>query len=190
MAFNANALNETKGTSAEPEFSSSPDAGSTFEFESIIIGTSSDPFVLSVENLGTAELTLACDITGADSDQFNLLACPGSVPPAESAGIEVNCQPDSAGLKQAYLDISSNDADESALSYPLTCTGIVSPSGSFVFGNGFETSLMSDLVLINTSAYPIKLATGQTFTFDTAVSNQGAASSTESNLHFYFRMTA
>lgn len=185
MAFIVQAASEIEGISPEPEFSSSPVAGTTFEFESINIGTTSSPFELTVDNLGTAELTLACEITGTDSNQFSLLVCPGAVTPAGSVGIAIDCQPDSTGLKQASLDVSSNDADEPTVSYPLTCTGIVSPSGSFVFSTGFETTTMSDLLLINTSANPFDLTPEQAFTIETTVSNQGAASSAASTLHFY-----
>jgi hypothetical protein len=169
---------------AKPEFSSTPLPGTTLSFGSIVINTTSGPAVVSVDNLGTAELTLSCDITGLNADQFNIVACPGSIAAAGSADITVSCEPGSTGLKQGTFEVSTNDADEALVSYPLACTGI---SGELVFRDGFEEAptLMSDLVVVNPGVSNASLTLNQAYTINATARNQGEGDSDASTLRYY-----
>ena len=180
-------VNVTKASGSEPEFSSTPIAGTTLAFGSIVISTISGPAVVSVDNLGTADLTLVCNITGPNADQFNLVACPSPISAAGSANLSVSCEPDTIGLKQASLDVSTNDADEAEVSYPLTCTGIDAPSGDYIFGDSFEgiTTPVPDLVVVNPGVSNANLTTNQAYTINATARNQGDGASDATTLHYY-----
>ena len=142
-----------------------------------------------MNNAGTANLVLSCDITGTNADQFRLLACPSPVPATGSTGIFVTCEPASIGLKQATLNVSSNDTDEPEASYFLTCTGFEPSSVDVFFYNGFEddpiVNLSPDLTVIDPSTSDSELDPGQAFTINAITSNQGDGPSTASTLRFY-----
>ena len=180
-------VNVTKAPPSGPEFSSNPIAGSTLTFGSVVISTTSSPVLVSVDNLGTADLTLVCNITGANADQFSLVACPSPVIAAGSTNISVTCEPGSIGVKQASLDVSTNDADEAEVSYPLTCTGIEPPSGDTIFSDGFEgdPTPLPDLVVINPGVSNTNLATDQAFTINATAKNQGNGDSAPTTLHYF-----
>ena len=173
----------------KPEFSSTPEPGATLDFGDIAVGSSSDASVIGVDNTGTAKLVLSCDLTGESADQFKLLACPSPVPASGSTGIFVSCEPASIGLKQATLNVSSNDAGSSEVSYFLTCTAVDPSSLDVVFFNGFEgdaiLNLVSDLVVIDPGTSESELAPEQAFTINATTSNQGDGPSTASTLRFY-----
>ena len=107
-----------------PEFDSTPEAGSTLAFGSQVINTESDPLSVQVDNLGALDLTLDCLITGADESQLNLISCPTPVAMAGSTQVTVRCEPTSVGEKTASLDITTNDDDETNVSFPLTCLAV------------------------------------------------------------------
>ena len=106
-----------------PEFSSTPAAGFAFDFGDVVVGTGSAPLVLQVQNLGDAELTLACSIGGANAGSFGVGECPGSVAPTASIELSLDCQPSTPGNQVAVLELATNDSDESLVSYSLLCNG-------------------------------------------------------------------
>lgn len=180
-------VNVTRAPDSAPEFSSTPIAGTPLTFGSIVINTTSNPAVVNVDNLGTADLTLACNITGPNADQFNMVACPSPVPAAGSEGISVSCEPDSMGLKQASLDVSTNDAHEAEVSYPLTCTGIEAPAGDLIFSDGYEGDPVQvpDLVIIDPGVSNASLYPDQDYTIDATARNQGDGASDATTLRYY-----
>lgn len=180
-------VNVTKAAGSEPEFSSTPIAGTTLAFGSIVINTISSPAVISVDNLGTADLTLACNITGPNADQFNLVVCPDPVSAAGSANISVTCEPGSIGVKLASLDVSTNDADEPEVSYPLTCTGIEAPSPGLIFSDSFEggPTPVPDLVVIDPGVSNASLTQNQAYTINATAQNQGDGGSEATTLRYY-----
>lgn len=48
---------------------------------------------IEVENPGDLELTLDCQVTGADTPSFKLLECPTPIAVGQSADIAVSCKP-------------------------------------------------------------------------------------------------
>jgi len=134
-------INVTSAMIPEPEFSSNPMPGALITFGDTSTGTSSTPKMVVVDNLGTADLTLSCNITGTNADQFNLVACPSPVTPAGSTNISVRCEPSTLGSKQASLAVLTNDVDEGAVSYNLSCQGIVPPPDDMIFSDSFENQI-------------------------------------------------
>ncbi len=182
-------INVTKPESTEPEYSSTPPQGATLAFGDVVIATASSPQVVDVVNLGGVDLTLSCAITGVNSDQFDLAACPSPVVPAGPAQISVTCDPQSIGSKQATLEVSSNDADEGEVSFTLTCNGIEPPDEGLIFSDSFEGDpfpAAPDLVVINPGVDNSELTPGQPFTIDATALNQGDDPADASTLRYFF----
>jgi hypothetical protein len=119
-----------------PEFESSPPGGAVIDFGDVVVGADGIYFQLDVDNLGTAGLTLACVLSGADTDAFDVNQCPPSVDPQSSVEITLICEPPDIGEKAASLDLTTNDEDEGSVSYDLACRGI----DDLLSRNGFETT--------------------------------------------------
>ncbi len=121
-----------------PEFQSDPAPNSTLAFGDQLIDTESAAIPVKVDNLGDANLTLACAISGTNDTQFILKTCATPVTPAAFTNIEVSCMPTSIGAKTATLNVTTNDVDESTADYPLTCNGSDEPLPELIFEDGFE----------------------------------------------------
>ena len=126
---------------AGPEFDSNPAANATLAFGDQLINTPSANMQVEVTNQGDVDLIFSsCVINGAGSSHFNLNACPTPVTSLNSVQILINCEPSSEGPKTATLDLATNDADEAAVSFNLTCNG-TAVQDPLIFEDGFETGL-------------------------------------------------
>jgi len=117
-----------------PEIETTPAAGSTLDFGALEVGTVSDFIAVQVDNLGEAELTVGCTVTGDGAAVFEVVQCPVSVASAASGQIDVKCQPAIVGEYTASLDLLTNDPDEGELSYGLLCHGTTDT----LFSDGYE----------------------------------------------------
>ena len=117
-----------------PEFDSTPEAGTLFDFGQIYIGRASDPMVLQVHNLGTGFLEINCEFSGPQADSFVVSQCPAQVGEGDSAEIHFSCQPKAEDLNAASLDLLTNDEDEELVSFGLSCDGFQ----DVVWADGFE----------------------------------------------------
>ena len=101
------------------------------DFGSLVIGENSSPGTFTITNKGIADLVLgAIKITGVHSSEFILSGdgCSnGTFISQSSCSIKVVFQPDSGGMKSAFLLIPSNDPRSPNLSASITGTGIVLP---------------------------------------------------------------
>jgi hypothetical protein len=109
-----------------PEFNSTPPASSALNFGNVAVGYASDPAEVTLDNLGSADLNIGCTLSGIHVDEFELIQCPTLITPGGSSPVQVICRPSIIGDKTASLDLSTDDADESAVSYPLLCKGAFS----------------------------------------------------------------
>ncbi len=123
---------------SEPEFDSTPVAGTTLDFGSHEVGNTSPTIPVQVDNIGTADLTLGCSLSGADSASFTIEACASPVTPAATTNVTVSCTPLASGALSASLDMTTNDVDESAVSFGLVCNGTDPPGNNMIFSGGFE----------------------------------------------------
>jgi hypothetical protein len=121
-----------------PEFESDPVAGSTLDLGTVFVGVESSAGTVEVGNIGDANLTLACALSGANAGDFTITACSGPVAPAGTTDVTVTCTPSAAGERTASLDLTTNDTDEGSPSYALSCTG--EPLPDEMFQDGFEGS--------------------------------------------------
>ena len=109
------------------EFESTPEAGSTLDFGSHVVGSVSGIEAIAVSNPGIADLELTCSLSGADAGQFALVDCDSPIAASGTGTVSATCSPDSVGEKLASLDIETNDFTEPTVSFPLSCTGITEP---------------------------------------------------------------
>jgi hypothetical protein len=122
----------------QPEFDSSPAAGSTLNFGDQLIGIESGALSIQVSNLGDLELTLSCNLSGPAAASFNLISCPTPIAAAGSGNILVSCEPLSSGVKLVSLTVTTNDSDEGVVNFNLSCNGVEPPSDDVIFSAGFE----------------------------------------------------
>jgi len=107
--------------------------GDTFTFAATESGKTLDK-TFSIENLGTAALTISVPVTvtGADASQFTIQSQPASsVAAGGSTSFTVRFSPTSAGAKIAALAIGNNDSDENPYNLVLTGTGLRSGGTSY-----------------------------------------------------------
>lgn len=107
-----------------PEYSSIPAASSILDLGNIPVGSSGTVFDLAVSNLGDADLTMNCAISGAQAAHFVLTQCPGLIVAAASADISLRCDPSLMGDLSATLVVTSNDIRAPELNYSLQCVGL------------------------------------------------------------------
>ncbi len=120
----------------QPEFESTPVAGTELDFGSVFIGESSDFREVSISNSGGSALQMACQITGESAGSFQIQSCPEVVAAGQSSVLMLRCSPVAIGLKSAQFMISSNDADAPEASFPLSCAALMNPD--YLFIDGFE----------------------------------------------------
>jgi trimeric autotransporter adhesin len=162
-------------------------SGSTLNMGSVLIGSSSASTTLTIENLGTANLTITGDAagitkSGANAWSYTLDTTGFSSPiaPSSSTSFTVTFTPTTTGALTATLTISNDDSDEASYTISLTGTGVSPPppeinlkiagtsyasGSSYYFGN-FITSTTNNttLTIENTSA-------GSTLTISSIASN-------------------
>jgi hypothetical protein len=123
----------------EPRFASSPAAGSSIDLGSHLVGERSDAADILVENLGDAELTLACALSGTHTDSFEIVACPATIASSLASNVTIRCTPLAEGNLSATLEMSSNDAEEPSPTYALYCSGTGPARPEVIFSSGFES---------------------------------------------------
>lgn len=119
----------------DPEFESSPAAGALLDFGDQLIDELSNSLSISIDNTGTANLTISCALSGDDATSFRINACPAVVLPLAGEDLSLRCEPVSAVLKQAVLTLTTNDADEATVTYNLRCNGV---DPGLIFKDGFD----------------------------------------------------
>jgi hypothetical protein len=110
------------------ELQSAPSAGALLEFGGQVVGTTSPAQAIEVQNIGTANLTLSCTLSGPGQAAFDIASCASTVVPAGTADVAVACAPGAVGLQQAVLTLLTNDPDETAVDFELNCNGLAPPA--------------------------------------------------------------
>jgi hypothetical protein len=97
----------------------------SFDFGHVLSSSSSAPALFSIENTGTAELTIE-DITliSGDTDRFILDPLPSSpVAPGGTTTFEITFTPFSSGFFSAVVEVETNDPDENPFNFTVTGYG-------------------------------------------------------------------
>ena len=121
-----------------PEFQSAPSAGALLDFGGQTVGASSPAQAVEVQNIGDANLTLSCTVAGPGQAAFDVEACAAGVAPAVATYVAVTCAPGAPGAQQAVLTLLTNDPDEAAVDYNLSCNGLAAPPVDVIFEGSFE----------------------------------------------------
>jgi hypothetical protein len=100
----------------------------SYNFGSITATTSSSPVSFTIENLGSADLSLTgtpkVEISWADDGLFTVGTQPESpVAPGFPTSFTITFTPASTGLKTATVTIVNNDLDESSYTFTILGTG-------------------------------------------------------------------
>jgi uncharacterized cupredoxin-like copper-binding protein len=105
------------------------DGVSKVVFANVNLGSSSVPSTFTIRNLGTANLTrLAITASGANPGDFLLGALGATtLAPGASTTFTVAFKPTSGGVRNAVLQVASNDADENPFDVSLTGSGVPVP---------------------------------------------------------------
>ncbi len=111
-------------TQPQPKITTNPLGGSSIDLGDVTPGASGAVMNISVSNTGNADLTLSCDVTGAQASMFVMLQCPSPIAASTSSDISLRCDPQNGGELTATLAVSSNDLTESQLYFSLSCTGL------------------------------------------------------------------
>ncbi|MFQ5650421.1 MAG: choice-of-anchor D domain-containing protein [bacterium] len=122
------ALHGNSGVGAQPDIATTLAA---IDFGSVPLGTRALR-AFEVHNEGTADLEVtATTISGLHAGDFSLEsgAAVFSLAPGASRTVEVGFVPGAAGDRNATLQLTSNDPDESPLQLPLTGAGLEGQSG-------------------------------------------------------------
>ena len=114
---------QVRVTAPSPDISVSP---ASYDFGTVQVGNAAEKdFVVS--NVGGASLNITeVSITGTNASEFSVSAdsCNGTtLTPGENCTVTVAFRPQSAGAKNATLEIVSNDPDEGTVSVALLGTG-------------------------------------------------------------------
>jgi hypothetical protein len=127
--------------------------GGSFDFGNSIQGTATAATTFTIENLGTADLTLsgspAVSISGTNLADFTIVQTSVTSPVAASGttSFTISFNPSATGSRTAAISISNDDSDEGTYVINLTGTGTPVPvpeinvkqgSNSIVSGNSFD----------------------------------------------------
>ncbi len=131
LTISGTGVDETKPITA-PEIEIRRAAGTNLvngsaivSFDDALIASFAETEILTITNAGTANLAgLSVSMGGANPNEFatDPLAV-GMLAPGESTAFQIRFKPTSAGIKNALLQISSNDEDEPTFKIALTGNG-------------------------------------------------------------------
>ncbi|MEM7182666.1 MAG: choice-of-anchor D domain-containing protein [Spirochaetota bacterium] len=129
-------------------------SGGSYDFGSVTNGSSSSTMTFTIENIGSATLTLSSvpTLSGINASEFSLNTTPTStsIGNSSSTTFTITFSPTSVGSKTATVTIDSDDSDEGSYTINLTGTATAIPvpeinvkqastsiahNGSYDFGN-------------------------------------------------------
>jgi hypothetical protein len=99
-----------------------------------------DTHTFTIENLGVGDLELvptAVTITGTNAGDFSVTVQPdATVSPAGNTTFQVQFTPSALGLREATVEIASNDADENPYTFAIQGTGTAAASPEINVNDG------------------------------------------------------
>ncbi len=110
-----------------------PSVADDTDFGSVDVTSGSNANTFTIQNTGTADLTLT-NVTSSDSGQFAISGTTnGTIASSGSVTFNVTFDPSSAGSHTATITVSSDDADEGTYTFDVTGVGTTAPGFSQVF---------------------------------------------------------
>jgi hypothetical protein len=112
------------GKAPPPKISVTPAPLETLEFGSVGVGSTSLPATVTVSNIGLSDLVVSgISLTGPNGSEFNQTNDCSTVPAETSCTINATFSPASTGIKNASMNISSNDPAKPAVTLKLKGEG-------------------------------------------------------------------
>ncbi len=171
---------DTKSTDSNDTTTSGPElnvkinsanyaSGGSYPFSQVLVGSSTVPLTFTVENTGTASLTLTSPNLTGDTADFTLTTSGFSttISPGSNTTFTVAFNPLSAGSKNGWLTFTSSDSDEASYSVHFTGSGTVSEM-NLIYGS--SNSLASGA---NYSFGGVQTSASTTLTFNIQNLNAG-----------------
>lgn len=108
-------------TTLKPKIVLTPDAGSTLEFDEVILTrTEVGPKVIAVANMGSGPLQIeGIDLTGSGAEQFRVSSFPKVLAPSQENEIFIRFEPSIPGSFTVTLDVRSNDPEKPKQSFTI-----------------------------------------------------------------------
>ena len=108
-----------------------------YDFETVLVSTSSPAITFKIENLGTDELNLTdspiIQINGQD-DQFSITQPTyTNIAPSTDTTFDITFTTTSAGDKTATVSIANDDSNENPYTFTITGDGLQAVSGTEIF---------------------------------------------------------
>ncbi|TWU41279.1 Calx-beta domain protein [Novipirellula aureliae] len=113
-----------------------PDVADSTQFgvSDVAVGTETERYFIS--NDGTADLTVsAISITGVNAGDFAVdpaFSGPVVIAPGDNFSFEVDFDPSATGVRNAMVNITSDDADEGAYDFAISGTGVNATTADIV----------------------------------------------------------
>ncbi len=142
-----------------PDIDTTPAAGSTLAL-SANVGTTATTTV-QLRNVGSGSAALTYQTSPLSGSMSVTPITQQSVSAGASSSIVVSCTPTQIGTQSATLVVSSNDADESSISFPVTCLGkapllqLTPPPGSLSISSTQPSDATQTLVVSNNGNAPL-----------------------------------
>ena len=116
----------------------SPSGADHTDFGSTDFPTGTVTRTFTIQNLGTASLTLnLATLSGANAADFSVITQPASpVAPGGTTSFQVRFNPSAVGTRSATLSVGNNDADENPYDFALQGTGVTAGRRSISWAMG------------------------------------------------------
>jgi hypothetical protein len=150
--------------------SASVASGDSYNFSSVLEGTSGTAVTFTIENIGTAALNLSgspiVSIAGTDASDFSVSqsTTASSVAASSSTTFTITFSPATAGSKSASISITNSDSDENP--YTINLTGTATAAAPEINVKAASTSVISGGTYNFTSVTEGGSGTAVTFTIE------------------------
>lgn len=112
-----------KGLAQTPAFASTPSAGSTIDFGTLLIGDTATQALTLTETADAPLWINLAEFNGSEAFQIQSSAFPMTLAAQAHDTLRLTCTPSSATTQTATLILNTNDPHHSSITYTLTCTG-------------------------------------------------------------------
>ncbi len=135
-----------------------PDAADDTDFGDVLITGGTNPNVFTIQNTGTAPLTLTSAVSSNNTDFALTAFTPGVVLAGNSTTFTVTFDPTTIGAKTATITIASNDANENPYTFDIEGNATDVPSIVLNSTAVPASNIQADAAVDNTVIYAFDLA--------------------------------
>lgn len=139
ITVNAPEIRILGNSTAITDGDNSPTTADHTDFGSTDITSGSIVRTFTIENTGTATLTISSvGITGTHAADFSITSFPsGTVAAGGSTTFQVTFNPSAAGVRNAVVTVNNDDSNEAVYDFAIMGTGTISPEAN-IQGNGIS----------------------------------------------------